>query len=568
MQTRGWIGWAVVCVIGCDAGAPTDPHRAVDGIDEVSQPLTDLTAQCNFTAASHSVALILNDGDIAVIGRATSGALLLNGLPCGAATVTAVRRIDVTEGTAGAQTLILDYGGGLFAPGVAGGPGVTVDLGGHGQSDALKLIGTTGRDAFVFGAAGISVNGDGFVDVTAANVAQFVVSLDDGDDSFSGAGNATTGAAFPMALTVYGGAGNDTLRGGAGDDTLNGGAGNDTFTTGADPDGNDALVGGAGSDTADYSARTAAVALSIDGMANDGDIATGEADSIASDIEVLRGGLAGDTLTGGPGNDTLYGGPGNDTIAGGPGDDQLFGDDGDDTFDEGSTANGADVIHGGAGSDTVSYRSRTAAVSISLDGLARGGEPGELDRIMTDVENAIGGAGDDTITGSSADNVLDGGPGNDTIAGGAGNDTLRGGPGDDTLRGDAGDDTFDEGASANGADTMTGGAGIDLVDYSARTLPLIVVMDGVTASGESGEADRIATDIENVTGGSAGDALTGNAGDNLLQGGPGTAADTLVGLGGDDVLDGNGGSDLLDCGAGEGDIDLDDTASSVVGCEL
>jgi Ca2+-binding RTX toxin-like protein len=566
MHHRGWLGWALLCVAGCDAGTATDPHRAIDGVDEVSQPLSDLTAQCVFTAATGHVGLTLDAGDIAVLSRSATGALLINDLPCGAATTTTAHRIDVAQGTAGAQTVIVDYGGGLFGTGTAAGAGIAIDLGGDSPSDALKLIGTTGRDGFVLGASGLSINADSFLDVTLASAAQLVASLDDGDDSFSGAGSAVTGAAFAAAVMVYGGAGNDTLRGGAGDDTLYGNAGDDVFTTGAGPDGSDTLIGGAGNDTADYSTRTANLVLS-----NDPAIASGEAgelDAINADVEILKGGSGNDALYGGPGNDTLYGGPGNDTLSGGAGNDILYGDAGDDTFDEGSAPSGADVFNGGPGSDTISYAGRTAAVTISLDGVAHDGELGELDKVMADVENAIGGAGNDTITGSPADNVLDGGPGNDTIAGGAGNDILRGGPGDDTLRGDAGDDTFDEGSAASGADTMIGGAGIDLVDYSARSQPLTVVMDGVTASGEAGEADRIATDIENLTGGSAADTLTGNALDNLLQGGPGTAADSLYGLEGDDVLDGNGGNDVLDCGPGDGDLDLDLTTSSAIGCEL
>ena len=39
------------------------------------------------------------------------------------------------------------------------------------------------------------------------------------------------------------------------------------------------------------------------------------------------------------------------------------------------------------------------------------------------IENAIGGSGNDTITGNSADNHLTGGAGNDVLDGGTGNDT-------------------------------------------------------------------------------------------------------------------------------------------------
>ena len=554
------IGWIIVCVAGCgvDTDTGATPHRPIDGVDEVSQPLSDLTAQCVFSASSHLVTLTLNDGDIAVVARAVSGALLINDLPCDAATTTTATRIDAVEGAPGDQTLILDFGGGLFATGVSGSAGITVNLG-TGTGDALKVIGTTGRETFVLGSLGISLNNDGFVDVTAANVEQFVVSLDDGDDTLSGAGNATTGAAFPTAITVFGGAGNDTLRGGAGDDTLNGGAGNDTFTNGDGVvfDGNDTMIGGAGSDTADYSARTANLVVANTAATTSGQ--SGELDVIGTDVEILKGGSGDDSLYGGAGNDTLYGGAGNDTLSGGAGNDILYGDAGNDTFDEGADSNGADIFNGGAGIDTVSYASRGTKVSVSIDGMANDGEAGELDKVMLDVENIIGGSGDDTLAGSSADNVLVGGLGDDTISGGTGNDTLRG---------DAGDDTFDEGDASNGADTLIGGAGVDFVDYTARSQPLTIVMNGVTGSGEASEGDKIGTDVENLTGGSAADSITGNAADNLLQGGPGTESDTLDGQAGDDVLDGAGGNDALDCGSGDADIAFDTTFSSVNSCEL
>ncbi|HYC03176.1 MAG TPA: M10 family metallopeptidase C-terminal domain-containing protein, partial [Azospirillaceae bacterium] len=47
------------------------------------------------------------------------------------------------------------------------------------------------------------------------------------------------------------------------------------------------------------------------------------------------------------------------------------------------------------------------------------------------IENGIGGAGGDRITGNGAGNRLAGNAGNDTLEGGAGNDTLEGGAGDD-----------------------------------------------------------------------------------------------------------------------------------------
>lgn len=57
------------------------------------------------------------------------------------------------------------------------------------------------------------------------------------------------------------------------------------------------------------------------------------------------------------------------------------------------------------------------------------------------IENAIGGSGNDTITGNDANNSLDGGAGNDTLSGGGDNDILTGGSGTNTLDGGTGLDT-------------------------------------------------------------------------------------------------------------------------------
>lgn len=70
----------------------------------------------------------------------------------------------------------------------------------------------------------------------------------------------------------------------------------------------------------------------------------------------------------------------------------------------------------------------------------------------TVIENAIGGGGNDIITGNAANNVLRGSWGSDTLSGGAGDDTLIGGIGADVLNGGAGADVFvitERGATAS-----------------------------------------------------------------------------------------------------------------------
>ncbi len=73
------------------------------------------------------------------------------------------------------------------------------------------------------------------------------------------------------------------------------------------------------------------------------------------------------------------------------------------------------------------------------------------------IENAVGGSGNDALTGNAFNNTLTGGNGADTLAGGAGMDRLLGGTGNDRLIGDAGNDT------------MTGGAGADTFVFTLRT---------------------------------------------------------------------------------------------------
>ena len=87
----------------------------------------------------------------------------------------------------------------------------------------------------------------------------------------------------------------------------------------------------------------------------------------------------------------------------------------------------------------------------------------------TDIENAIGGSGSDTITGNSLNNTLSGGPGGDTLKGLNGDDTLNGDAGADRLYGGLGNDLLLGGADADylygeeGNDTLDGGAGGDIL---------------------------------------------------------------------------------------------------------
>ena len=188
------------------------------------------------------------------------------------------------------------------------------------------------------------------------------------------------------------------------------------------------------------------------------------------------------------------------------------------------------------------------------------------------IERAVGGVGDDHITGNVIDNYLVGNGGDDTLLGGPGNDTLRGGPGRDTLDGHTGSDTADYSDSPAGVDVRLGTSTASGGDATGDTLISIENLTGSpyrdTLAGDAGDnileggagADRLeggpgrdtaayttsggrveinlATgsitggdaagdtflSIENLTGSGHNDSLTGDAGGNLLEGGPG--ADT------------------------------------------
>jgi Ca2+-binding RTX toxin-like protein len=244
----------------------------------------------------------------------------------------------------------------------------------------------------------------------------------------------------------------------------------------------------------------------------------------------------------GAGNDSLGGGPGiRNELHGGSGDDRLFGSSTYDTLDGGP---GSDELWGGGGLDLADYRGRANGVLVTLDGLVNDGEPGERDIIKNDVEGVYGGSGNDTLSGSGTGDRLLGGPGDDSLWGAGGGDVLNGGPGIDNLNGGDGSDTFETDPAADGADTFNGGPGIwDVVTYWMRTAPVFADIDGIADDGASGEGDNISTDVENLTGGLAGDVLVGSPGPNQVSGGDGD--DALTGRDGDDYVTGGAGNDTL-----------------------
>ncbi|WP_172460825.1 M10 family metallopeptidase C-terminal domain-containing protein [Suttonella ornithocola] len=161
----------------------------------------------------------------------------------------------------------------------------------------------------------------------------------------------------------------------------------------------------------------------------------------------------------------------------------------------------------------------------------------------TQIENAIGGSGNDDIIGNETANHLQGKDGNDRLDGGAGNDWLEGGNGNDTLIGGSGNDILDGGT---GADHLDGGDGDDIYFIDA-TGDIISDSSGTELIYSSIDY-QLGNGLENLTLiGQASNAI-GNNQANTLTGND--QANTLNGAGGDDILIGGDGNDILIGGSG------------------
>ena len=347
-------------------------------------------------------------GTLTVQGTAQSDAITLTTLPAtggqpakirvvaagvnAAFTASAVKAVVVNAGsgddvvnTAGVDkpTVLNGSGGndtlttGPASDALNGGDGNDLLDGGNGSD---YLSGGAGQDRanYAARAAGVTVSLDNVANDGAPGENDDVrsdveeIAGGSGDDVLTGNGSTNTLIGNGGDDQLYGGAGNDVLDGGSGADQLYGQAGNDLLDGGT---GTDYLSGGSGiGDSVSYALRTASVVVTLDGVANDGEV--GEKDYVNADVEGIIGGLGNDTLTGnvganliqgGRGNDLLNGGDGDDALIGGPGKDRLYGQGGNDVL-RGNDDADADYLDGGLGSDTAFVGAGDAVFSIETIG--------------------------------------------------------------------------------------------------------------------------------------------------------------------------------------------------------
>jgi hypothetical protein len=296
------------------------------------------------------------------------------------------------------------------------------------------------------------------------------------------------------------------------------------------PAGGVAMTGGAGADSFfTGSAVPAGITVTM--------IGGGGNDALKDDNRegrtVLRGGEGNDTLFGGPADDDIEGEGGNDDVQGQAGNDVVRGGAGNDTMSgDGFADPGSDVVDGGDGVDTIEEYTQPSTdfnppVSLTFDGVANDGRPGENDNVTAiesivshangtfvgsdapekftvwaNIANGpstiIGNGGDDQLTGMDYDDTLDGGTGNDRVEGGIGHDTITGGPGKDALFGEGdgnycgiyeckipfGNDTID--ARDGEADQVDCGVGTDTAIVDA--LDTVANCEKVDVGGAGGGA--------------------------------------------------------------------------------
>jgi Ca2+-binding RTX toxin-like protein len=365
-------------------------------------------------------------------------------------------------------------------------PGDDTDLNEGGDAvDTVEVNGGNGAEQFTTTANGARVRFDRLtpapfaIDIGTSE--KLTVNANGGDDSFSATGN----LAALIAITVDGGAGNDTLLGSNGVDLLLGGDGND-FADGNQ--GDDTAVLGAGDDTFQWDPGdgsdvvegqdgTDAMAFNGANLAENMDVSangqrvrfTRDIASITMDLNDVES-IVAKTL-GGADNLAVNDLSGTDVVdvvadlAASAG-----GDDGQPDNVVATATNGDDVA-------TVLGAGPNAQVSglpalISVSGAVAGSDRVTVNAVAgADVVDATGLAATSallTLDGGDGDDVLLGGAGNDTLLGGAGDDVLIGGPGNDTIDGGPGDNVVLDSFAANAVTSATA-VGNDWLTAHART---------------------------------------------------------------------------------------------------
>lgn len=502
-------------------------HRSLRGILPLALALSLLwpaavaraAVSCSFDGGTGIVSVSFAHGDVPTISR-LGDAIAVDGVACGTATVANTDSIEVAfADDPDSDLVVVDLTGGLLAPGATdegdGSSEIEIQItGGDGSFDTLRIVGTSGPDAFATSFLAVNLNaGETVIDPDIA--VNDTISLEliggDGDDELS----LDRFDAFALA----------TLLGGEGDDRLYGRLGGD-----------DVLDAGPGRDVAEYPwAHELNLVWEESGdaqfFAGNGDVVANLEVAIMTDggdtVSYL-GDAVGETWLGdsfdtvnvidpsplvSPDDRIIHGGPGDfdsirfdltppfyasvelsphtlggiwpatydgfEFVFGGPGDDRflverrgvypvIVGEEGDDVLDVLQAVEGIKVTLGQAtfgGGRWLSALGFEHVLGSAFRDVLLGPEPGREGAVAL---HGLG--GNDLLRGGDQADLLRGGPGADTLSGRQGADTLFGSPGHDALRGGFGHDELRGGSGddvligGRGADACVGGGGSDRVE--------------------------------------------------------------------------------------------------------
>src|SRR5450830_1133045 len=256
----------------------------------------------------------------------------------------------------------------------------------------------------------------------------------------------------------------------AGNNHITGGSSNDIIYSGT---GNNVLDGAAGVNTLSYSNAASGQVINLQTG-----LVTGSAgNDTVSNFQIVVGSAGSDNITGASSTLSMSGGSG-----------------GDDTFDggHGGVVGAAGTITGSAtGNNTLTFVNETVAGAAGgvIVNLATGAVSGAYGvEVVSNIQNVIGGSGNDFLTGGSSTKTLSGGAG--------GNDTFDGGGGNVTVTG-----------SSSGTNTLT---------FAQASGPVTVDLQTGTATGYGTET---LTHIQSVIGSSYADLIVAAADSSVISGG-------------------------------------------------
>jgi Ca2+-binding RTX toxin-like protein len=263
---------------GCSSAMSEPAEQTTSQAEELGESFSSCVAANSTTDWVSASGILTIDASANTTGTIIvspgNGVVKVNGRTCktsAGATIalTAVKVLNITGKTGASDTFVLDFSAGLPKAPLLQANGIVIDGGETIAStttpDTVVVKGSTGVDPVSVGLDSDQTSGQVDISLTATSKVANVVlkkigrkaqgpyqpglifSLGTGDDTFTGLGGfpaGTPSTAMNYGMSIYGGAGNDTLIGGTGSDKI--------------------IGGGQATDTLDYSARTGDVFADMD----------------------------------------------------------------------------------------------------------------------------------------------------------------------------------------------------------------------------------------------------------------------------------------------------------------